>query len=48
MLMGFSNTMIPNYPTPLIEIAFRDYKLMKEHIPIYWIKNSFLLLKILN
>lgn len=26
MLMGFSNTMIPNYPTPLIEIAFRDYK----------------------
>ncbi len=26
MLMGFSNTMIPNYPEPLIEIAFRDYK----------------------
>jgi signal transduction histidine kinase len=26
MLMGFSNTMVPNYPEPLIEIAFRDYK----------------------
>ena len=26
MLMGFSNTMIPDYPKPLIEIAFRDYK----------------------
>ena len=26
MLMGFSNTMIPDYPKPLIDIAFRDYK----------------------
>ncbi len=26
MLMGFSNTMIPNYPQPLIDIAFRDYR----------------------
>ena len=24
--MGFSNTMIPNYSKPLIDIAFRDYK----------------------
>lgn len=26
MLVGFTNTMTPNHPTPLIELAFRDYK----------------------
>lgn len=26
MLMGFHNTMTPNHPTPMINIAFRDYR----------------------
>jgi len=26
MLMGFSNTMVPDCPKPLIDLAFRDYK----------------------
>jgi signal transduction histidine kinase len=26
MLVGFTDTMTPNHPTPLIELAFRDYK----------------------
>jgi Histidine kinase-, DNA gyrase B-, and HSP90-like ATPase. len=26
MLVGFTNTMTPNHPTPLIDLAFRDYK----------------------
>lgn len=26
MLMGFTNTMTPEYPTPQIEIAFRDFR----------------------
>ena len=26
MLMGFTNTMTPNFPTPQIEVAFRDFR----------------------